>query len=253
MNINQKQTVLDSLEAIKSTDIEQLLIAAYPTETDFSKINISKYNAAEFLFLFNKMILQLGEELENGLGFLLPFTENYSNDFGAVNLQNDLSNIHSYLNSSQFTVIEPILDKLIHYQIKNGFWNKSEIRSHPIEMEELKKQKTLIALNQKAIEGNLISYEDLKGNLESTISDLNVLIGEKKAEFTEITTLLSTATAQLNAINSVVSNSTIKDTEIDGILKNIKDKVTTVSESITEYETDFTAIKKDNSALQIEL
>ncbi len=253
MNINQKQTVLDSLEAIKSIDVEQLLIAAYPTETDFSKINISKYNAAEFLFLFNKMILQLGEELENGLGFLLPFTENYSNDFGAVNLQNDLSNIHSYLNSSQFTVIEPILDKLIHYQIKNGFWNKSEIRSHPIEMEELKKQKTLIALNQKAIEGNLISYEDLKGNLESTISDLNVLIGEKKAEFTEITTLLSTATAQLNEINSVVSNSTIKDTEIDGILKNIKDKVTTVSESITEYETDFTAIKKDNSALQIEL
>ena len=43
MNINQKQTVLDSLEAIKSIDVEQLLIAAYPTETDFSKINISKY------------------------------------------------------------------------------------------------------------------------------------------------------------------------------------------------------------------
>ena len=58
MNINQKQTVLDSLEAIKSIDVEQLLIAAYPTETNFSKINIGKYNAAEFLFLFNKMISQ---------------------------------------------------------------------------------------------------------------------------------------------------------------------------------------------------
>ena len=118
MNINQKQTVIDSLEAIKTTDVEQLLLAAYPTETDFSKINISKYNAAEFLFHFNKMITQLEEELENGLGFLLPFTENYNNDFGAVNLQNDLSNIHSYLYSSQFTNIEPVLDCLIHYQIK---------------------------------------------------------------------------------------------------------------------------------------
>ena len=141
MNINQKQTVIDSLEAIKTTDVEQLLLAAYPTETDFSKINISKYNAAEFLYLFNKMIAQLEEELEKGLGFLLPFTENYSNDFGAVNLQNDLSHIQGYFNSNQFIDIEPILDRLIHYQIKNGFWNKSEVKSHPVDLEELKKQR----------------------------------------------------------------------------------------------------------------
>lgn len=253
MNINQKQTVIDSLEAIKNTDVEQLLIAAYPTETDFSKINISKYSAAEFLFLFNKMISQLEKELQNGLGFLLPFTENYSNDFGSVNLQSDLSNLHSYLNSSQFTTVEPILDRLIHYQIKNGFWNKSEVKSHSVDLEELKKQKTLIDLNQKTLDKNLISYNGLKTNLETTISDFNVFIDEKKQELTQITTLLSTANAQLTEINTIVSNATNKDTEIDGILKNIKDKVTTVSESITEYETDFTAIKKDNSALKLEL
>ena len=176
MNINQKQIVQDGLEAIKSTDVEQLLIAAYPTETDFSKINISKYSAAEFLFLFNKMISQLDEELENGLGFLLPFTENYSNDFGAVNLQSDLSHIHSYLTSSQFTTVEPILDRLIHYQIKNGFWNKSEVKSHPVDFEELKKQKILINLNQKALDKNLIDYNGLKTNLEKTISDFNVFV-----------------------------------------------------------------------------
>jgi hypothetical protein len=253
MNINQKQIVQDGLEAIKSTDVEQLLIAAYPTETDFSKINISKYSAAEFLFLFNKMISQLDEELENGLGFLLPFTENYSNDFGAVNLQSDLSHIHSYLTSSQFTTVEPILDRLIHYQIKNGFWNKSEVKSHPVDFEELKKQKILINLNQKALDKNLIDYNGLKTNLEKTISDFNVFIDEKKLELTQITTLLSTANAQLTEINTIVSNAKNKDTEIDGILKNIKDKVTTVSESITEYEADFTAIKKDNSTLKLEL
>jgi hypothetical protein len=253
MNINQKQTVLDSLEAIKSTDIEQLLIAAYPTETDFSKINISKYSAAEFLFLFNKMISQLENEIENGLGFLLPFTENYSNDFGAVNLQSDLSNIHSYLNSSQFTTIEPVLDRLIHYQIKNGFWNKSEVKLHSVDVEDLKKQKTLIDLNQKALDKNLIAYNGLKTNLETTISDFNVFIDEKKLELTQITTLLSTANSQLTEINTIVSNATNKDTEIDGVLKNIKDKVTVVSESITEYETDFTANKKDHSALKLEL
>jgi len=253
MNINQKQTVIDNLEAINTTDVEQLLLAAYPTENDFSKININKYNAAEFLFLFNKMISQLEDELENGLGFLLPFTENYANDFGAVNLQNDLSNIHSYLNSNQFAPVEPLLDKLIHYQIKNGFWNKSEVKSHPVDLEELKKQKTLIDLNQKALDKNLTVYTELKTNLDATIAGFNVFIYEKKQELTQITTLLSTANTQLTEINTIVSNATNKDTEIDGILKNIRDKVTVVSDSITEYETDFTAIKKDNAALKLEL
>ena len=218
MNINQKQTVEDILDDIKVIDVEEFLVVANPTETDFSKINISKYNAAEFLFYLKKMISQLDEELKNGLGFLLPFNENYSNDFGAVNLQNDLTNIKNYLNSSQFAEIEPLLDKLIHYQIKNGFWNKSEVKSHSVDLEGLKKQKTLIDLNQKALDKNLIAYNGLKTNLETTISKLNALIDEKKVELTEITTLLSTANAQLIEINSVVSNSTIKDTEIDGIL-----------------------------------
>lgn len=253
MNINQKQIVQDSLEAIKVIDIEQLLIAAYPTETDFRKINISKYNAAEFLFLFNKMISQLEDELKNGLGLLLPFIDNYANDFGAVNLQTDLSHIHSYLNSNQFAAVEPVLDRLIHYEIKNGFWSKSEVKSHPVELEELKKQKALIDLNQKALDKNLIAYNGLKANLEKTILDFNTYIDEKKLELTQITNLLSTANTQLTEIITIVSSATNKDTEIDGILKNIKDKVTVVSESITEYETDFTVIKKDNSALKFEL
>lgn len=253
MNINQKQSVLDSLETIKNIDIEQLLLVAHPTETDFSKISISNYNAAEFLFLLNKMTSQLENEIEKGLGLLLPFAENYNNDFGAVNLQSDLSTIHSYLNSNQFTTIEPILDRLIHYQVKNGFWNKSEVKSHSIDLEELKKQKTLIDLNQKALDKNLIAYNGLKTNLETTISDFNVFIDEKELELTQITALLASANAQLAEINTNVSSAINKNTEIDGILNNIKDKVTTVSESITEYETDFTIIKKDNSALKLEL
>ena len=253
MNINQKQIIEEIVEEIKAINAEELLIDANPTETDFNKINIGKYSATEFLFFFNKMINQLDNELKNGLGFLLPFTENYANDFGSVNLQNNLTNIKNYLNSNQFAAIEPIMDGLIHYQIKNGFWNKSEIMSHPVDTEEIKKQKTIINLNQKAIEKNLQSYEELKSNLDATVSDFNEFIDEKKGELIEITNLLTTANNQLTEINTVVSNSANKETEIDGILKNIKDKVIAVSESITEYETDFTSIKKDNSELKTEL
>ncbi|MGO4819795.1 hypothetical protein [Flavobacterium sp. W22_SRS_FP1] len=253
MNISQKQGALTTLEVLRNLDVNQLLLDAYPTETDFNKISFNKYSGTEFLFLLNKMVSQLENELENGLGLLLPSTENFSNDFGTVNVNADLVQIQNYLNSKEFNQVETLLDKLIHYQIKNGFWNKSVVKSHPLDLEELKKQKTLINLNQKALEKNLIVYNSLKTNLETTTSDFKVFIDEKKLELTQITTLLSTANSQLTELNLVVSNAKNKDTEIDGILKNIKDKVTTVSESITEYETDFTAIKKDNSALKIKL
>ena len=58
MNINQKQIVEQILEEIKAINIEEMLINANPTETDFNKINIGKYSATEFLFLFNKMVNQ---------------------------------------------------------------------------------------------------------------------------------------------------------------------------------------------------
>ena len=83
MNINQKQIVVDKLQEIQNADMETLLTEAYPSETDFSKISISKYNAAEFMFLFNKMVTQLKNEVDKGLGLLLPFAENYSNDYVA--------------------------------------------------------------------------------------------------------------------------------------------------------------------------
>lgn len=253
MNINQKQTILDLLDKIKKVNIEELIIDANPTETDFSKINIGKYSAKEFLFLFNKMINQLDHELKTGLGFLLPFIENYSNDFGSVNLQNDLNSIKSYLDTKQFKYVEPILDSLIHYQIKNGFWNSSEIKSQPVDIEEIKELKGLINLNQKAIDKNLKSYNVLKTNFENTVLEFNGFVEEKKAELSKITTLLEAAHSQLTDINSIVSSSTNKETEIDGILKNIKDKVTTVSESILEYETNFETIKKENSKLKTDL
>ena len=116
MNISQKQGVLDTLEALKNIDVEQLLLASYPTETDFSRISFNKYGATELLFLFNKMISQLENELENGLGLLLPSTENYSNDFGTVNLHADLVQIQNYLNASEFNPVEQLLDKLILYK-----------------------------------------------------------------------------------------------------------------------------------------
>jgi hypothetical protein len=249
MNINQKQSILDVLEQILNLDLQKIIIESYAEETDFSKINIGKYSADDFCFKVNKFTTQLKNELENGLGVLLPAAENYSNDYGSVNLQQDLAQLFSYLTTKALPSAEQFLDKLIQYEIKNGFWDKSTAKAHSIDQEALKKQKVLIELNQKALDSNLLAYDGLKKNLETTISELNTLIDEKNQELSQITTLTITATTKLAEINTTVSNATVKETEINGILKNLTEKSESVTESITTNNTDFNTIKSEAKAL----
>ena len=58
------------LDNIKGIDVNQMMLEAYPNETDFNKISIGKYTATEIIFLLAKMTDQLRNELENGLNFL---------------------------------------------------------------------------------------------------------------------------------------------------------------------------------------
>ena len=86
MNINQQQNCINSISSILELDLAGKIQAFHPEENDLNKIIFSKYNAAKFLELFDKMITQLNYELSDGLGLLLPNSENFQNDFGAINL-----------------------------------------------------------------------------------------------------------------------------------------------------------------------
>lgn len=253
MNINQKQQVIEMLDNINGVDINQMMLEAYPNETDFSKISIGKYTATEMISLIDKMTSQLRNELDNGLNFLLPFTENFSNDFGTVSLFQDLNNIYSYLENKQFDQIEVILDKLIHYQIKNGFWNKSSIKTHSIDLEELKKQKAALELNHKALSKNIENYEELKSSIDKKVLDFDSYVITKKEELVQIANSLATATSQLNEINNIVASATNKETEIKGILTNLNEKIDTLNVDITEYQEEFEEIKTSSNTLKEEL
>lgn len=250
MNVNQRQQVLDMLDHIASINIEEKLIEKYPEQNDFNQINIGKYSASEMLTLINKMSKQLKNELEKGLKYLLPFTENFSNDFGNVNLNDDLYYLNSYINKKQFEQVEPLLDKLIHYQIKNGFWDKSSVKSHSVDREEINKQKVIIDLNQKALEKNITNYNDLKKEIDNKINKLDTYLQNKKEEFNQVADLLNKAKNHLSEINNIESIVTNKETEIKGILSNLSEKVETVTVDINDYKEEFEDIKKINSELK---
>ncbi|WP_444626359.1 hypothetical protein ACSLMH_01765 [Flavobacterium columnare] len=253
MNINQRQQVLDVLDLIDNQNVKEKLIENYPEVSDLTKVGIGNYNASELVHLISKMTIQLRNELEKGLKFFLPFTENFSNDFGTVNLHQDLNQILSYIQHKRFDRIEPILEKLIHYQIKNGFWDKSNVKSHSINQEELKKQKNAIEINQIALNKNIENYESLKNLIEEKTKEFNDFIIDKKEELSQVLNLFNNAKSYLNDITDIKSQIQNKETEINGILKSVNEKLESITIDISDYKNDFEIIKTDNTSLKKEL
>jgi len=164
-----------------------------------------------------------------------------------------LNYLFSYLNNKQFENVEVVLDKLIHYQIKNGFWDKSSVKSHSIETEEIKKQKASIDLNLKALTQNIENYTNLRDNLDGKIKSFDSYIQDKKEELIQVSNSLDTAKNQLNEIINIESNISNKETEIKGILNNLSEKLETVTVDINDYQEEFEELKTSNSNLKIEL
>lgn len=254
MNITQKQAILNEIETIQSFDFDQMILANYPENTDLKSIVFGKYNALEFKSLLSKTISQYKSELTNGFGLMLPNQENFNNDFGSVTLDNDIQNLRAYLSTpNNENNAAEVLDRLMYYQIRQGFWDRSKIKFHDVDTDKINAAKEQLELAQKSLVENVKSFTSLKTQFEEKQEEIDTFFTAKKQEMIVINNLLSEAQTSNSRITDLVSSSTNKETEIDGILKNIKSKVETVTESIEEYQTDFSAIKKENVTLKTDL
>lgn len=252
MNISQQQSILSILDRINGLDFNQLAIDAYPGEADFSKIQITKYNMTELLYLLRKMLSQLKEKLESREGLLLPVRENFNNDFGNMNVESEIGTLYSYIESKQFQAVEPLLDKYIYYQIRNGFWN-SELSANQISSEELAEKSQRLELNLTALEENLKLFESLKTEFSETIAKSKQITEEMSQEHTRIMAIVANASEFLAKITELVASATNKDTEIAGILKYINDKVESVNKDIDSYKEAFNTFSDDSKQLSLEL
>lgn len=252
MNISQQQSILSILDRINSLDFNQLAIDAYPSESDFSKVQITKYNMAELLSLLRKMLSQLKQKLESREGLLLPVRENYNNDFGNINVESEIGTLYTYIESKQFQAIEPLLDKFIFYQIRNGFWN-SELSATQTSSEDHAEKSHRLELNLTALEENLKLFESLKTEFSETIAKSNQITEEMSQEHTRIMALVANASEFLAKITELVGSATNKDTEITAILKYISEKIETVNKDIDSYKEAFNKFSVDSNLLTNEL
>ncbi len=252
MNISQKQTILDEIQALQQLDLDSIIIHLGGDNMTVDSIMIGKYSASDYKKLLNKSISQLKSEIENGFGLLLPNQEIFHNDYGQVTLDKDLNRLRTSIQNDINASVD-ILDKIIYYQIRQGFWDRSKVKMHSVNEERVNSLLDRVDLIVAKVEISNQQAEDLNSDLSLKISDLESFLTLKRQEFEEVKALETNANTLLASINEVVATATNKDTEISGLVSNINDKISTVTKNIDEYQDEYSLLVQGLNTCQNDL
>jgi hypothetical protein len=254
MNIAQKQTILTEIDTILGFDFDNMIITQLPENTELNTVMFGKYNVLDFKSLLYKVINQLKAELEKGFGLWLPNQETFYNDFGQVTLDAEIANLRTYISNIAYKdSASDILDRLIYYQIRQGFWDRSTIKVHNVSADKLAAAQEQLELVQKHLTANLEKFEELRKLFEAKQEEINSFFTSKKEDLAEVKVLLAEATSSNTKITELLATANNNDTAIAGVLKNVTDRLATVTDNITTYQTSFTTIETEAATLKQQL
>jgi hydroxymethylpyrimidine/phosphomethylpyrimidine kinase len=219
MNINQISDLETRISNIEQLDIETLVATIF-SDQDIESVKIGQFSVPEYVSTVKRLLKQFNSEFTEN-GHFLPFQYNYQNEFGNGNLQSDLQNLASQIGAKTQANLNSsvaLINRLVYYQIANGFWDKSTRKIHKpneIKIVELKDQLDFIAKQLKEYGGN---YKNLIDELAIKKEELQNLVKQKNQELQQIANNLQTANSNTNQIAQLLNNSTSTNEKINGVL-----------------------------------
>ena len=199
MDANQITNVLQLISNIENFDIDKMPETIFRNQ-DITTIYIGQYVLPDYVVALKRMLKHLKIELSSN-GTYLPVQYHFQNEFGNGNLQNDLQNLLNLLNQKNQTgLIQSItiLNRLIYFQIINGFWDKSETKIHnpdEIRLYELNEKLKIIS---KQLSANQDNFKTQIGNLDLEKKKLSDFLAQKQQELQQVTINLQTSNANTN-------------------------------------------------------
>lgn len=219
MNRNQIATVLQVISNIENFDIDKIAETVFKNQ-DVTTINIGQYVFPDYIVVLKRMLKQFMVELPDN-GLYLPFQYNYQNEFGNGNLQNDLQYILNLLNQKDQTGLiqsVPYLNRLIYFQITNGFWDKSKTKIHKADEIKISELNEKLKIISAQLSKNQDDFKVQIDNLEIEKKKLINFLLQKQQELQQITTNLQTSNTNTNQINQLLTTSTATNGKIDALL-----------------------------------
>lgn len=253
MNINQRQNILNNIQMIRELDLDDVFIKAYPDEIDIRNVNVKKYSALDLKSLIKKCINSINTEIETSIGLILPIEQNFANEYGNINLESTLSNIHSYLVNSQLEYVEREIDKLIFYQISFGFWEKSRIKMHSFDEKEVRTAIDSLQIGKKSLDKLLNVAAVLENKYSKQLEDLENLISTKNLEFQDIKIGQGVAASEIEKIKELDQQAKAIVEEINK-LRNLHNDIVEKASAIAEgYKINFDKFSSQEQDLTTQL
>ena len=194
------------------------------------------------------MLAQFNEEIDSVYAKALPFQYHFHNEYGNGNLQQDLTNLLNQVKAKNFPASVTHLNRLIHYQAINGFWEKAKrkyFRASEVSVKEDKDRVDLVSKHMLEVSERLGS---LISEIEEQQEQINVFANSKKKEVGEIESLLPTAREHVNEINEVHNRSAALEEKISSILSKSDEKreaVYDLSNEIKELLSELNRLTQD--------
>ncbi len=230
MDQNQINQVKAVIETYYSLDIEKLIADAYKDQKDLAAVKIGEFSAIELVESLNKVFVQFKEELNTTYAKSLPFQYNFQNEFGSGNLHSDLNQIIEYIQGNQFSNIPPYLNRIIHYQAINGFWEKSKRKYFSPKDRSFAKEAERIDIVSKHLESLLGESSNFFASLTQKEEELDNFIKQKKSHLSEIESLLVAARQHASEINELNSKSATLTEKISVLSETSAEKEESISE-----------------------
>lgn len=244
MDQNQINQVKSTLENYSSIDVEKLIAEAYKDHKDLSSVNIGDFTAIELALTLNKAFTQLEEELDTTFAKSLPFQYDFRNEYGSGNLTSDLNQIITYIQGNQFTNIPPFLNRIIHYQAINGFWEKSKRKYFSVKEKNLIEETARINVVSKHLESLLSESNDFFSSIKQKEEELDNFIKQKQSQLSEIESLLTAARQHGTEINEHHAKSATLTEKISSLTSTSAEKEEAISDLLTAINEQQSESKK---------
>lgn len=226
----QKIKIVNNLLQIDNLNIPELL----KNSTQLGTLSIEKLT-----FLTKRVIHQLNDELNNGIGEFLPNQYNYQNEYGNGNLEADTTNFLNYIqNVGNHSQAIQTLNRLIYYQIDNGFWDKSQRKLHNANDVKAKE----IADKMKALE---VVIEQKLVNVGEEKERLKTFLQQKTTELQQIERNVQTSNINNTEVNNLLNQSTQNNEKINSLLTQQNEKFEETKRNLDSYKKEYSDFKTE--------
>lgn len=224
MNAAQANEVRALVEQYYSMGVAGLISQTYKDSPTLNEIKVGEYSVKEYSSYLNKVFGQFREELNGPYFKALPYTYNFHNEFGSSNLKNDLSAILSHINNKTFANTIGHLNRLIHYQAVNGFWEKSKRKYFRASEASVKEEENRIALVARHLEEASNTLEKLFESVDTEKEDLSNFVNSKTKELNEIEAQLEAVRRHAKETNDLKTMATADGERLSGLLQQAEEK-----------------------------